>query len=100
MPPIIMFYLCSRFERKKKILPLKVNMIYRLSRSSDSFHILSYYIKRVTASWTYSTTVVTKHNSVYLGENPNFKAFLIVFQRNKKAASFINDFFYDNKKFK
>ena len=76
MPPIIMFYLCSRFERKKKILPLKVNMIYRLSRSSDSFHILSYYIKRVTASWTYSTTVVPKHGSVYLGKKSQLQSVL------------------------
>ena len=40
-------------------------------RSSDSFYIISYYIKWVTASWTYSSSVILYDwNSKITGSDP------------------------------
>ena len=61
-------------------------------RSSDPFHIVSYYIKRVTASWTHSITqqILLSISFVsYKSLSPSLSLSLSLSKKCKKSKIFL-----------
>ena len=51
---------------KSRNIPIQIYIYTVCPRSSDPLYVVTYYIKRVTTSWTYSTYILHKCTKLYL----------------------------------